>query len=59
MIEPTELERERCYHEEFIEHRIQNFVGRKDKLKELEKFVRSSGNQVLLVEGQPGMSFPR
>jgi hypothetical protein len=55
MEEPSELEREKSFHEEFMEQRIQNFVGRKDKLKELDKFVKTTGNQVLLVEGQPGM----
>lgn len=54
MVEPTELEREQAFHEEFIQHRTQNFVGRKDKLKELEKFVKAPGNFPLIVEGQAG-----
>jgi hypothetical protein len=38
MIEPSELEQEQYYHDQLIEHRIANFVGRKDKLKEIEKY---------------------
>jgi len=52
-----ELSIERSYHEEFIEHRNRNFVGRSDKLDRLELYAKGSAefkNQPLVVVGEPG-----
>eukprot|EP01125_Pyxidicula_operculata_P021681 TRINITY_DN850_c0_g1_i2.p1 TRINITY_DN850_c0_g1~~TRINITY_DN850_c0_g1_i2.p1 ORF type:complete len:2119 (-),score=466.83 TRINITY_DN850_c0_g1_i2:988-7344(-) len=54
----SEFDEENFLHDQFIEHRIANFVGRKDKLKELKKYVDTnnpvSKNHPLCVAGQAG-----
>jgi ABC-type lipoprotein export system ATPase subunit len=49
LVEPSELEQEQYYHDQLIEHRIANFIGRKDKLKDIEKYAMLNLNLFILI----------
>jgi len=52
--EPSELDQETFYHDQFIAHRTKNFCGRKDKIKELEKYIKTQNTEPYVVSGMAG-----
>lgn len=54
-IPPDELTLERTYHEEFMETRLKNFVGRTAQINAMTKYVKNPSQQTpLVVIGVPG-----
>jgi polynucleotide 5'-kinase involved in rRNA processing len=45
---------ERSYHDEMIEYKTRNFVGRKDTIEAMDKHIHGRENTPLAVAGDPG-----
>jgi len=52
---PTDpLELERTFHQAFVHEQTRNFVGRKDMMSSMTKFVQGFHNQLMVISGKPG-----
>lgn len=52
---PTDsLALERTYHQAFVQQQLENFVGRKEVLAQMRKFVEGYHHQLLVITGNPG-----
>jgi len=48
------IEVERSYHQAFVQEHLENFVGRKEYIEDLTKFVLGYHNQLMVVHGKAG-----